>query len=508
MAAGGLLAACGPAGQPAGDGGRGPHPTGQPVRGGHLTLAMNGVVKRWDPAQPIAMDDIVSTEAIYNNLTRLDERLLVKPDLAESWTHSPDLRTWTFKLRQGVVFHHGKPFTAADVVFTFKRLLDPETNAPARATIGWIDDIQAQDDHTVVFHLNAPNADVATHFGFYYFRIVPADRTEEQIEGAPSGTGPFVRKEWSPGERVVFARNERYWQPDLPYLDGWTMVSMPEETSRLAALTGGVVDVVWQVTAQALPALQGDRNVAVLKAPSGNYQPIIMKADVKPFDDVRVRQAFKAVVDRAAFTEAVTQGFGDPAADQPIPTFMLPALEKEVPLPQRDVARAKQLLADAGYPDGIDVTLYTSEGRPGMVESAVAFQEMAKPAGIRVKIQKMPISTYWDEIWMKKEFCTGNWITRPTIDNVLASVFHSEAKWNEGFWRRPDMDRLIDQGRAETDPAKRAALYVQAAKLIRDDGPSVISYFRHVITAAATKVHGYAAHPSTFVDLRAVWKEG
>jgi|DewCreStandDraft_1066081.scaffolds.fasta_scaffold00369_23 peptide/nickel transport system substrate-binding protein len=502
----GLITACGP-GQRAP--GRAQQQTGGPPRrGGHLTMAMNGQVKRWDPAIATVVDESIATQAIYNNLTWLDENLRPQPDLAESWSAGPDLMTWTFKLRQGVRFHHGKLLTADDVVFTFERLLDPATKAPARSTITWIERIEKQDDHTVVFRLNAPNADVPTHFGFYYFRIVPSDRTPEQIAEQPSGTGPFKLKEWSPGERVVFTRNEQYWQPGLPYLDGWTMVSMPEETSRIGALTGRAIDIIWQLTAQSLPALQGNLNIAILRAPSGNYQPLVMKADTKPFDDVRVRQAFKAVVDREAFTKAVTQGYGKPAADHPIPEFMLPELAKEVPIPRRDLARARQLLAQAGYPDGLEITLYTSDGRPGMVESAVTFQEMARPAGIRVNIQKIPISTYWDEIWMKKPFCVSNWITRPTIDNVLSTIYHSQAVWNEGFWRSAEMDRLIEQARAEPDAAKRAAIYIRAAKLIQQEGHSVIAYFRDVITAASKRVRNYTAHPLTLVDLRAVWLEG
>ena len=503
---GSLLAACGPDTQPSASGTTGS--TGQPRKGGHLTNAMNGVVKLWDPAISLVIDEQITTKAIYNTLTALDEKLQPKPELAESWTHSPDLKTWTFTLRKGVTFHHGKPFTADDAVFSIMRILDPETKSASRVLLSYIDRMEKRDDHTVVLHLKSPVVNVPADLAGYHMRILPSDRAPEQYVAEPSGTGPFKRASWSPGERVTYARNDKYWQSGLPYLDGFTMLSMPEENSRVAALSAGAVDLLWQLTAQALPAVQGQPGVSVLKAPSGNYQPIVMKSDVKPFDDVRVRQAFKAVVDRQTFVQAVTQGFGQPAADHPIPVLALSQILKEVPIPKRDVERAKRLLADAGYPGGIDVTLYTSEGRAGMVESAVTFQEMARPAGIRVTIQKTPIFTYWDEVWMKRELCMSNWTTVPTIDKALTQAYHSGAKWNESFFSSPELDRLIEQGRAEADEAKRAGIYVKAAQLLSEQGGSIISYFRDNITAARSRVKGFVMDPRTEYDFRSVWVEG
>ncbi|MBI3969789.1 MAG: hypothetical protein HY332_00750 [Chloroflexi bacterium] len=191
----------------------------------------------------------------------------------------------------------------------------------------------------------------------------------------------------------------------------------------------------------------------------------------------------------------------------PIPELALPQVAKEVPIPKQDVARAQKLLADAGYPDGIDITLWTSEGRPGMVESAVTFQELARPAGIRVRIQRVPISTYWDDVWMKREFCVSNWNTRPTIDIGLTQAYHSEAKWNESFFKSPELDRLIEQGRAEPDEAKRAAIYVRAAKLLSEEGGSIIPYFRDLITAVNKRVRNFVMFPTAEYDFRSVWVE-
>jgi peptide/nickel transport system substrate-binding protein len=141
-----------------------------------------------------------------------------------------------------------------------------------------------------------------------------------------------------------------------------------------------------------------------------------------------------------------------------------------------------------------------------MVESAVTFQEMARPAGVRLTIQKTPISTYWEEIWMKKELLTGNWVGRPSIDLILSSAYQSDSTWNEAAFKSAELDRLMIGARAEPDEGKRAAMYVQVAKILQAEGGSIIPYFRDVIAATSKQVQNYFVHPSTLVDVRSVWK--
>lgn len=480
-----------------------PAEAGPPRRGGVLRIAFPGSADRLDPALMSLNEEYNATLAIYNNLVRVDPQLQPRPELASSWQPSDDLKTWVFELRSGVTFHHGKPFTADDVVFTFQRLLDPKTASPARTLLSFVDGVEKTSDHTVVFHLQQPNADLPTILGFVQGRIVPSDRSPEQIAQSPSGTGPFKLKERAIGDHLTLVRNEGYWEAGFPYLDEVRHLTMPESATRVAALSGGTIDVIWQLAPEEMSTLQADPNVLVAQIESGGYQPIVMRSDRPPFQDNRVRLAMKLLADRPQLRQAVLLGQGSLGNDQPIPPInpFYPDLGQR----QRDVARARQLLQDAGFPNGLDLTLYTTPGRPGLVEQAVAFKEMAAAAGIRIAIEKVPNNVYWSDYWMKKDLCISNWNFRPTADETLSVAYHSQAKWNEGHWANPKLDDLIGNARRERDPARRKQLYGEAARLLMDEGPVVIAFFRPVVSAMRRSVHGLRLHPSTWLDVRATW---
>jgi peptide/nickel transport system substrate-binding protein len=470
-------------------------------------MGMNSAPQKWDPATWTINDEAIAGQALFSNLTYFDALLRPHPDLAESWSSTPDLLTWTFKLRENVRFHHGKRLTPDDVIYSLKRVLNPKVGSPGQGIISYIKRMSKKGSNSVVFQLSSPSADLPADLAYVYMRIIPSDLTPEQLQKTPSGTGPFMLKNWIPGEQVVFERNPQYFMRGLPYLDGWTMLTIPEETTRVAALTRGSVDALWTLSPQAALGLKGNSSVNILVSAPGNFQPLVMKSDVKPFSDVRVRKAFKTVLDRKAFSRVVTLGFGAAGNDQPIPKFQLPQLGRALPPPARDIDRAKALLAQAGYPDGIDVTLYASPGRVGMVESATAYQQMAAPAGIRIKVEKIPIDTYWSDIWLKQPLMVSNWATAPTINIRLQQTFLSSSPNNESFVKSPALDRLIAAGRAEPNPRKRAAIYVRAAKLISSEGGEIIGYLSPFITAARRNVHAYRATPLTVPDLRATWMD-
>lgn len=482
-----------------------PSAASQPRRGGTLRIAFPGSPKRLDPAIMTVNEEYNATLAVYNNLVRVDPKLRPQPELATSWKSSDDLKTWTFELRQGVKFHHGKDFTADDVTFTYKRLLDPETASSARTILSFVDGLEKTGDHTVVFHLKQANADLPTILGFPQGRILPADRSSDQIAKEPSGTGPFKYKEWVQGDRIGFVRNEAYWEPGLPYVDEVRHVTMPEQASRDAALSAGTVDMIWQLNPEEKPTLEADPGVTVVEVESGGYQPIVMRSDMPPFDNLKLRQAMKYVVDRSQMRQAVLLGLGSLGTDHPIPPVN--PFYTDIGIRERDIAQSKQLLKDAGYPDGIDLTLYTTDGRPGLVEQAVAYKEMAAPAGIRVNVQKVPNNVFWADYWLKKEFITTNWNLRPTADETLTVVHHSTAAWNESHWQSPKLDDLIEKARAERDTAKRKELYASAERLLMDEGPVVVAFFRPMLSAMRKGVKGFEVHPTTWMDVRATWLE-
>jgi peptide/nickel transport system substrate-binding protein len=216
-----------------------------------------------------------------------------------------------------------------------------------------------------------------------------------------------------------------------------------------------------------------------------------MWGDVKPFDDVRVRQAMKDVVDRQAMVDTVLLGFGEPGNDNPVPPSWPAAYTHDAP--KRDVAKAKELLTEAGYPNGIDLDLYTGEGSPGLVKMAEAYQQMAADAGIRVNLIQNPADSYWDTIWNKKPFFQAAWSARSPAQ-ALAYTFQSDSSNNESHWKRPDYDALLTQASQELDEGKRTALYNQAQQMLAEQGNTIIPFFIKTVAAMRADCDGYQPH--------------
>ncbi|MEX1020469.1 MAG: ABC transporter substrate-binding protein [Litorilinea sp.] len=500
---GGTPSAAVPAGETPGTA---PAAAGEPQMGGTLRVAFPGTPGQLDPAQIFTNEDYHIAINTFEGLVRLDDNLVAQPELAESWTPSDDLLTWDFTLRQGVTFHHGTEFNAEDVVYTFERILDPATASPLRTVMSYLESIEALDDYQVRFHLNSANADLPAALAAVQARIVCRDQTIEQLSSEPTGTGPFRLVEYVPGDHSLLERNEDYWEEGYPYLDAVRMVYMPEQATQVAAMQGGSVDAMWQLSFENMPNVEASPGIRVIEVPSGLYQPISMQTDQEPFDNPLVREALKLCVNREGMLQVVVQGVGQVANDQPVPPVN-PYFDSSIAAREQNIERAQELLAEAGYADGLDLTLYTSASRPGMVEIAVAYQEMARPAGINITIERTPPDVYWSEYWLQVPFYVSNWNLRVTADETLAIAYHSEAAWNESNYSNPELDSLIDAARGEPDEATRAELYAQAQQIISEDGGVIISHFKPVVAAARDVAHNVTPMPTALMFFRDSWLE-
>lgn len=463
---------------------------GEPQRGGTLRVAFGEAPANLDPHMTFVMQGGILRSHVYDTLVWNDENLAPQPALATSWEAADDQLSWTFQLREGVTFHHGTPFTALDVVHNFERILGEDFGSPAQTAFSFVNGAEAVDDYTVKITLGSPNVDFPLLLGdpINTFFIAPHDRTWEELAVQPSGTGPFQLTEYLPGESATLTRNDSYWQEGSPYLDGLQFLYMPEAATQVAALTSGTIDLIWQLTTDSVDALAGASGVVVEEVPGGGYQPIVMRLDQEPFTDVRVRQAFKYATNREGMVGVVLRGRGVLGNDQPLPPGH-PFAADLSPYPY-DPEKAKALLAEAGYPDGLDVTLYTADLRPGMVASAVAFQEMAKESGINVQIEQVPGSSYWSEHWMQSALTVSNWGLFPSADTILSLAYYSTGVWNESGLQNAELDGLIEAGRAETDPAKRQEIYTQIQQIIQEEGGTIVPYFSPQFYARRSNVHG------------------
>ena len=323
-----------------------------PQRGGQLRVAVSDDITTLDPAMTINGADITVAHLVYENLARRAEAepgAPIYPALAEAWEINEDATVYTFKLRQGVTFHHGRAFTAKDVEYSINRLF--ELAASSAVSLGDLDKMEIVDDFTIKFYLKTPNVVLPYTLSGPGLQIVPHDRTTEQVQQEPAGTGGFRLSARVVGEHIAFKRHETYWDAGHPYLDEVQVLMMSEPATQVAALTSGTIDLIVQIGVDSVAALEGTPDVEVLASNQGVYPIFVMRVDQKPFDDLRVRQAFKHALDRDALHKALMQGRGSVGNDQPVGPGT-PFWADVSPLAY-DVAKAKALLTEAGYPNGV-----------------------------------------------------------------------------------------------------------------------------------------------------------
>jgi peptide/nickel transport system substrate-binding protein len=463
-----------------------------------LGYESSGEKESMDPSSMYSEDDAYQIFAVYNRLLNLDDNFQVVPELAESWEVSADGRTWTFHLRKGVKFHDGSDFGAGDVVYTFKRLLDPALPSGAKQTLAFLDadGIKAVDALTVTFTTKDPIADLPLLITNKYTNIVAEGAKAEDLRLHENGTGPFVQEDFAPGGAVrVFTKNPSYWKTARPKAECLRVTVALEPVAAVSAIRSGEADLVLNVDPSVASTLKSDPNVELLQTPASNSMTISMWTDTPPFDDVRVRQAMKLVVDRQAMIDAVRLGYGEAAADNPIPTSWVASFTKEAP--KADLAKAKELLAAAGHSGGLKLDMFTAEVVPGMVRMAQAYADMAKGAGIEITVNIAPPETYWDDVWLKKPLLTSSWFMRPPGD-ALGYAYRSTSDANETHWKRQEYDDLLTKAGATTDPAARSKLYQAAGKLLAEEGGVVIPLFIHQILALRKGCTGYAPHAQNF----------
>lgn len=462
-------------------------------------VAIPGAPKHFDPALFSVIEEFQVGFAVFDGLVAVDHTLAPQPMLAETWESSKNLERWTFKLREDVIFHHGTPLTAEDVVYTFTRILDPLSGSTFRNTLSFVDTVEAVDDYTVRFLLTSPSAELPILLGAPQARIVAHDYASETLDKQPSGTGPFRFVANLPGDRVQLIRNASYWLEEQPQLAELEFVFIPY-AQQINMLQQGLVDMMMQVGMADVEQLTADPAISTIEVAGGAYQSIVLRATTKPFAERQVRDALKYCMDRSVLQVEQLRQRGEIGNDHPVASIS--PFHADLPIRTYDPDRARGLLAAAGYTKGLKLDLVTSTVRPGMLELALAFKKMAQPAGINVEVIQAPPQVYWSDYAGRVPFHTGNWGLRPSIDETFMVAYHSLAKGNESRWQNPALDALVDEARGEANQKKRQALYHQAQQLVMEDGAVIIPYFLPTIMAKRIDVQGFTAHPSGWLDLR------
>ena len=461
-----------------------------------------------DPVNQPSTENSIMVQQVFNRLLDLDANLQPVPELAEKWESNEDGTEWTFHLRQGVKFHDGKELTANDVVYTFKRLIDPATGSEAAATLAFLtaDSITAKDDYTVVFTVEKPVVELPILISSKNTYIVQDGATAETLNYAPVGTGPFIPVDFDVNAQPhVFLKNTDYWEAGLPKVDCVEFYSIQEATTRNASLLSGEIDLAQQVDYATISTLQSSPDVQLMVSPGAATSMVLgMWVDTSPFDNLNVRKALKMAIDRQAMLDTVLLGYGEIGDDNPVPPSSPYAWRSEAQ--QHDVEGAKALLAEAGYgPDNpLKIDLYMSEYIPGATALGEIFKEQVAEVGVEVNLVIGPASEHWDNVWLKFPFVGSGWNMRHPGEG-LAIAHRSNAQYPETHWYREDYDKLLDEANTEPDPAKRTELYKAAEKMLSEEGGSIIPLFQKIVAALSSKCTGYQPFIQLYrMDLRNV----
>lgn len=499
-----------------------------PKKGGSLRVAMQ-VQEMKDPSTFDWTQKSNQTRHIIEYLTITGPDNITRPYLAESWEASDDLKTWTFNLRQGVKWSNGDDFNADDVVFNFTRWCDPKTGS---SNIGLLDAlveeydtgqkgadgkpvmgkrliegaVERVDDHTVRLNLKAPVLSMPENLYNYPMAIVHRNFEKDGGDFAknPIGTGAFELVEFAVGERCTLRRrSEPYWGGEV-YLDEIRYIDTGEDdAAAIAALASGQVDAIYRLGIPTLELAERIPNVRIAEVASAQTGVIRMHVDEKPFDDIRVRQAMVLAADNAQNLKLAHRGMGTVGENHHVgemhPEYF------ELPPLKRDVEKAKALLAEAGYPDGVQVTCNVGNTEGTWEQDSVqVLKEQVKEAGIDITINVMPSTQYW-EVWTTAPFSLTSWTHRPLGIMVLGVAYRAGVPWNETGYNNPQFEAALDEAESLLDLEKRRQVMERVEKILQDDCIMVQPFFRSVFTATTDKVNNWPAHPTRYHQFNQVW---
>ena len=476
--------------------------------GGLLRVSVTFGLSTINPVMHISGAEWTATKWMYNNLTRLNVKREVVPDLADSWSAADGARVWTFKLRPGVKFHSGRELVADDVVATFTTLLDTKTASPYRGEVGPIDKVDAVDKHTVRFTMRAPFSIFPETVSVPNARIVAREGLADlkALAAREFGTGPFKLKEFVPGDRLVVERFGDYFRKGQPYLDGAMLRVFPEPTTELTAFKSKEVDLISGLTPDLFSQVATLAGAEAMAVAGGTFAAVILPADKPPFNDNRVREALKLCADRTLMLAAIHNGQGEVGNDHPIST----AYPDHVALPPRaaDVTRARALLRDAGLGSGVPFKLFAANSPPIRERVAVVLKEMARPAGFDIDVEVLAYDRYLAQVWNKGVPYVVYYGTRPTADAILMKLYHPKEGLDEGRWAPSHAPaiRLLEQARETVESERRRRLYADFLKISRDEGPLMLPFFVNELSGKWGFVRDYRINPASFdMVLDDVW---
>jgi ABC-type dipeptide transport system, periplasmic component len=474
--------------------------------GGTLRIGMS-VFPLKSPHQGEVVTASNVIRGVCEYLTRTDQDNVTRPYLLSSWEASDDLKTWTLKLRDDVTWRNGRKFTADDVVWNLKHVLDVSVGS---SMIGLMksymmnDDgtelwdasaIEKKDDFTVQLNLRRPQLAVPEHLFNHPMAIIDPDENGVFEIGA-NGTGPFELVELEPGRRAVLRASKTYWGKPA-YLDSVEYIDLGEDpAATMNALRSGQIDGAMSIDSALFPVYRQIPDLTIYEVTTAETATVRGRVDQKPFDDPRVRKALKLAVDQEEIVNLAMGGLGAAGEHH----HVSPVHPEYSPLPpfKRDVAAARALLAEAGYPDGFSAELTVNQEPAWLMRAAQGMVNHWAEAGINVTLQPLPPALYNDK-WKEFPFAFTPWRHRPLGVIMLELAYRSGGPQNESGYSNAEFDALLTEAGGTLAIDRRREIVARLQQILQEDGPIVQPAWRKLYSVYHTKVRGYRMHPTSYI---------
>jgi len=467
---------------------------------GTLTVAVVSDPATLDPAMMASFFEIAVQYNIHEPLVHVTPELVVEPGLATA--QSPDPQTYVFTLREGLTFHDGTALDAAAVKANFDRMMDKATGSPRANDLGPVESVEVTDPLTVTIKLKsvfAPFLQVLSNRAGMMVSPTAVAALGENFATQAVGCGPYKVVSWTKNAELVLEAFPGYWRGE-PAIKKIVFRPISDETVRLTNLRSGTVQLIDGVPPQSLPQIEGDANLTLARASGLGFNAFSFNTTKPPFNDARVRKAFSMAVDPDVILQAAYFGAGTPAFG-PIPPSMGWAFDSTLTAPRGDAAGAKALLAEAGQTADVPVAI-TVTNSPIFVRIAEIMQAQAAEAGFAVTINQIDATSLITVLREKSfELCMSPWSGRSDPDGNMFNYFTIGGPNSFSGWENAGVDDLLRQARAETDQAKRAALYAQAQAVISEEAPMLFLVFPAVLQAS-TKAVEWLQYPDGALRLQ------
>jgi ABC-type transport system substrate-binding protein len=477
----------------------------EPTAGGSLSLSIETDLPTLDPAGFASFNDREAGVILYDTLLDLDPKGQIVPHLAEKIDAAPDATWFRITLRRDVKFHDGTPLDATAVVAHFQRMMDPKVRCRCLSDLATVDTIEATGPQEVTFKMKTPSAhfpSVLADFAGMITSPAGVEKYKQDFGANPVGSGPFMFKEWQRGARIVFVRNPNYWQKGKPFLDEVVLRPLPDQQTRYASLKSGSLDIVMNAGARDVIDARESKAFKIINAGSLASVFVMINIGRPDVSDVRVREAMAHALDRAALNKAINRGLYK-IANTPFGSGLAPH-EAVDNYPDYNLDKARKLIAAYGKPVKIKMTVNAT---PLAILTAQALQQMWKKAGIETEIEQVE-QVQGIRMAAAKDYqvMLYRWAGGGDPDKNVHQFFHSKGTVNRTNYNNADMDRILDEARATTDPAARLKLYRQVNNLLARDLPYLFLNYFDNYAIANPSVNGIVAVPDGLIRVDRVWK--